>query len=303
MQIFPGATPANRVRLLQGHYRYQFTYAQKGAGARQWRNTWPFPNRIPDLIRLEIIDKRGDVLISPPMIVAIAADAELSCLSEKAKVCSPKSGGDLAGGAAREKGQRREQGRREGEEPMKSPKRPLVSDIRSRSGERGLALLIVLWMIVGGVARRLRLQRDGAQRDDIGFLRGAARALRGAARCRRRDCRQPPDRRGEGPALASGRQVARRAFRGCRVDHQHPRCERAHRHQQGRQGAAAAPLAAIRGFGVQRCGFATASCRRAARVAIEKPADATDTGEDGPLTSRRRPCPSSTSRNCAASRA
>jgi general secretion pathway protein J len=99
MQTFPGATPANRVRLLQGPYRYQFTYAQKGAGARQWRNTWPFPTRIPDLVRLEIIDKRRDVPISPPMIVAIAADAELSCLSEKAKVCSPKNGGDLAGAA------------------------------------------------------------------------------------------------------------------------------------------------------------------------------------------------------------
>jgi general secretion pathway protein K len=31
---------------------------------------------------------------------------------------------------------------------MNSPKRPLVMDIRSRSGERGLALLIVLWIIV-----------------------------------------------------------------------------------------------------------------------------------------------------------
>ena len=150
MQTFPGATPANRVRLLQGPYRYQFTYAQKGAGARQWRNTWPFPTRIPDLIRLEIIDKRRDVLISPPMIVAIAADAELSCLSEKAKVCSPKSGGDLAGGARREEKdeERTRQGRREGEEPMNSPKRALVMDIRARSGERGLALLIVLWIIV-----------------------------------------------------------------------------------------------------------------------------------------------------------
>lgn len=99
MQAFPGATPANRVRLLQGPYRYQFTYAQKSAGTRQWRNTWPFPTRIPDLIRLEIIDKRRDVPIWPPMVVAIAADAELTCLAEKPKVCSPKTGGDLAGGA------------------------------------------------------------------------------------------------------------------------------------------------------------------------------------------------------------
>jgi general secretion pathway protein J len=99
MQTFPGATPANRVRLLQGLYRYRFTYAQRGPGERQWRNTWPFPTRIPDLIRLEIVDKRRDAPVSPPMIVAVAADAELSCLSEKAKTCSAKTGGDLAGGA------------------------------------------------------------------------------------------------------------------------------------------------------------------------------------------------------------
>jgi general secretion pathway protein J len=109
MQTFPGATPANRVRLLQGPYRYQFTYAQKGAGTRQWRNTWPSATRIPDLIRLEIVDKRSNVLISPPMIVAIAADAELSCLSEKAKVCSPKSGGDLAGNTGKEKKDKEEE--------------------------------------------------------------------------------------------------------------------------------------------------------------------------------------------------
>jgi general secretion pathway protein J len=104
------------VRLLQGPYRYQFTYAQKGAGARQWRNNWPFPTRIPDLIRLEILDKRSDTLISPPMIVAVAADAELNCLSEKSKVCSPKSGGDLGGEGASKKDKHKDKDKeREGE--------------------------------------------------------------------------------------------------------------------------------------------------------------------------------------------
>lgn len=99
MQVFPGATPANRVRLLQGPFRYQFSFAQKTAQAAQWRDTWPFTNRLPDLIKLQVIDRRNDVPVSAPMIVAISADAELSCLADKAKVCSAKTDGEIKTGA------------------------------------------------------------------------------------------------------------------------------------------------------------------------------------------------------------
>jgi len=104
LQAFPGATPANRVRLVQGPFRYQFSYAKKAAGETVWRDAWTDQSRLPDLIRLQIIDSRQNTAVSLPMIVAVAADAELGCLVEKPEVCSPKSGGALKAQAGPAKG-------------------------------------------------------------------------------------------------------------------------------------------------------------------------------------------------------
>ncbi len=97
LMAFPGATPANRVPLLQGPYRYVFDYADKSSGTGVWRNSWPYSTRLPDLIRLQIVNAKGKTPVAPPLVVAVRADAELSCLAEKAKVCSAKSGGELKG--------------------------------------------------------------------------------------------------------------------------------------------------------------------------------------------------------------
>jgi general secretion pathway protein J len=95
MHAFPGATPANRVSLLRGPYKYELAYAQTVAGKAMWRSSWPDRSSLPALIRLEIIDARGGQPIAAPMIVAIRADAELSCLGGKSTLCSAKTGGAL----------------------------------------------------------------------------------------------------------------------------------------------------------------------------------------------------------------
>ncbi len=96
MQVFPGATPANRVSLLEGPYKYEFAYAQKGAKGGTWRNSWPEQSRLPDFIRLNVMNSRNGEPISPPFVVAVRADAELNCLAETVTVCSPTSRGELA---------------------------------------------------------------------------------------------------------------------------------------------------------------------------------------------------------------
>jgi general secretion pathway protein J len=96
MQIFPGATPANRVRLVQGPYRYEFAYAERSAGAGRWQETWPSVKRLPDLIRLQVIDVRSNRPVGAAAVVAVRADAELGCLLEKPKACSAQSAGQLA---------------------------------------------------------------------------------------------------------------------------------------------------------------------------------------------------------------
>ncbi len=47
------------------------------------------------MIRLQIVDAKRNAPVAPPLVVAVRADAELSCLAEKATVCSAQSGGQL----------------------------------------------------------------------------------------------------------------------------------------------------------------------------------------------------------------
>lgn len=95
MQTFPGATPANRVSLLQGPFKYKFSYSQKGAPGGEWMPSWRKQNRLPDLIRLEIIDAANGAYASQPFVAALRTDGELGCLSDSSDSCSAKRGGQL----------------------------------------------------------------------------------------------------------------------------------------------------------------------------------------------------------------
>lgn len=101
MRAFPGATPANRVSLLEGPFQYQFTYAAKEKGGLKWYGVWPFQKRLPDVIRLDIADGGSGGAVSPPIVVAVDADAELGCLSEEPAPCSADGNGELRPGSAR----------------------------------------------------------------------------------------------------------------------------------------------------------------------------------------------------------
>lgn len=95
MERFPGATPANRVPLLAGPYAYRFAYGRIADGALSWSAAWREANRLPDLIRLEVLDRGGVRALAPPMIVRLRADAEPDCLAPQPLTCSAKTGGQL----------------------------------------------------------------------------------------------------------------------------------------------------------------------------------------------------------------
>jgi general secretion pathway protein J len=99
MQRFPGATPANRVPLLTGPYVYRFAYGQIVGGTASWSAEWQFANRLPDLIRLDVLDRTGARALGPPMIVRLRVDAELDCLAPKSARCSASAGGQLQAAA------------------------------------------------------------------------------------------------------------------------------------------------------------------------------------------------------------
>ncbi len=92
---FPGATPANRVAVLSGPLDYRFSYAQTTPAGIKWLAKWPFPTRMPNLVRLEILDGKTRVPRAPPLIVPLRADAELGCLEEGATLCSAMTHGEL----------------------------------------------------------------------------------------------------------------------------------------------------------------------------------------------------------------
>ncbi|SFV37360.1 general secretion pathway protein J [Hyphomicrobium facile] len=95
MQAFPGATPANRVSLMQGPFKYQFSYALKEKPDAAWTPTWRQQNKLPGVIRLEIIDLANGGYASQPFVAALRTDAEISCIGEGSSECSPKTGGEL----------------------------------------------------------------------------------------------------------------------------------------------------------------------------------------------------------------
>jgi general secretion pathway protein J len=101
MVAFPQATPANRVSLLEGAFLYRFTYGGKDRGKLTWYDTWPFEKRLPNLIRLDIVNAQSGVTASPPIVVAIRADAEISCLATGPAPCSAQGNGELKAGSSR----------------------------------------------------------------------------------------------------------------------------------------------------------------------------------------------------------
>lgn len=92
---FPGATPANRVAVLSGPLDYRFSYAQKTPTGIKWLAKWPYPTRMPDLVRLEILDGKTRAPRTPPLVVPLRADAELGCIEPEATLCSAMTKGEL----------------------------------------------------------------------------------------------------------------------------------------------------------------------------------------------------------------
>lgn len=95
---FPGATPANSVPIMEGAFKYKFSYASRAGSGVKWTPQWTKGNRLPDLIRLEILSTQSGVDIIQPFIAAVRTDAELKCLSEGSDECSARSNGQLGAG-------------------------------------------------------------------------------------------------------------------------------------------------------------------------------------------------------------
>ena len=94
MAKFPGASPANRVPLIEGGFRYVFAYGEATGRGIDWRKDWLHSRRLPDLLRLRILSGDTDAPVIPDMIVRIRATAELACISGDEELCTAMKGVD-----------------------------------------------------------------------------------------------------------------------------------------------------------------------------------------------------------------
>lgn len=92
---YSGATPANRVNLLEGRVSYRFRYGARSDKGMEWYDTWPFATRLPHVISLDIIDTRTSLPASPAFLVQLRANAEIGCLDETPTMCSANPNGEL----------------------------------------------------------------------------------------------------------------------------------------------------------------------------------------------------------------
>lgn len=77
---FDGAPFANPVALIAGPWRFRFAYADGSGAARRWLAAWSEPDRLPDAIRLDILDPTDGAARLPPLVVALRV-APVRCVS------------------------------------------------------------------------------------------------------------------------------------------------------------------------------------------------------------------------------
>ena len=85
IQTFDSLTFKDTVTVLDGPYRYRFSYGEMVSGkdgiseAWRWFPNWPHTNKLPALIKLEVRRKRSNALALSPIVVSPRIDAEPAC--------------------------------------------------------------------------------------------------------------------------------------------------------------------------------------------------------------------------------
>lgn len=87
---------SDAVPVVEARYRLRFLYLERKEGGQRWVPQWTDPQRLPELISLEVsaLSEGGAAL--PPLVFRPRADAERGCLKEGGGGCTAGTGGALA---------------------------------------------------------------------------------------------------------------------------------------------------------------------------------------------------------------
>jgi hypothetical protein len=86
---FAGAAFGNAVILLEGPWTYRLAYGAAGGGAMVWQDSWSGRPKLPEAVRVEILDAASSRRVLPPVVAALKVDAEIRC--------EPSEGGGCGG--------------------------------------------------------------------------------------------------------------------------------------------------------------------------------------------------------------
>lgn len=84
--------------LMRGNLAIRFSYRAPSSGLRNWVGSWSEARRLPEQIRLEIVDRRTGALLAPALVQTIRITAEAACVDPKAETCTLLSQGRLGVG-------------------------------------------------------------------------------------------------------------------------------------------------------------------------------------------------------------
>jgi prepilin-type N-terminal cleavage/methylation domain-containing protein len=84
------------VAVIEGPYRLRFLYLERREGRERWLPQWPDPQRLPELISLEVSGLNESNRSMPPLVFRPRTDVERSCIKDDGGACTVGSGGVLA---------------------------------------------------------------------------------------------------------------------------------------------------------------------------------------------------------------
>jgi hypothetical protein len=88
-----------RVDVLEGNYRFRFAYLNRTGGGEQWLTQWSDPDRLPDLVRVEVASLAKGGRPMQPIVFRARIDAERSCVKEQGSACTVGNQGILISGS------------------------------------------------------------------------------------------------------------------------------------------------------------------------------------------------------------
>jgi hypothetical protein len=88
------------VVLLSGNLAIGFSYRAPRGGFPSWTRSWDIPNRLPEQVRLQVLDPDSGEPVVPELIQTLANDAEVNCISLEDAGCTMKTKGEIVPKAA-----------------------------------------------------------------------------------------------------------------------------------------------------------------------------------------------------------